>query len=47
MHIDFTPEQKKLRDELRSYFTDLMTDDLKAELSGGGEGGGPEFHVGR
>lgn len=43
MQIDFTPEQKQLRDELRAYFGDLMTDDLKAELTGGGEGGGPEY----
>jgi alkylation response protein AidB-like acyl-CoA dehydrogenase len=43
MELDFTTEQRKFRDELRAYFTDMMTDDLTAELSGGGEGGGPEF----
>ena len=43
MHIDFTPEQKALRDELRSYVSELLTDELTAELSSGGEGGGPEY----
>jgi alkylation response protein AidB-like acyl-CoA dehydrogenase len=43
MHIDFTPEQKKLRDEMRAYMQELMTPELKAELTGGGEGGGPEY----
>ncbi len=43
MELDFTPEQKKFRDELRDYFGKMMTPELTAELSGGGEGGGPEF----
>ena len=49
MHIDFTPEQKQLRDELRAYFAELMTDELKHELTSGrdegegGEGGGPHY----
>jgi len=43
MQLDFTPEQKAFRDELRSYFSKMMTDELLAELAGDGEGGGPEF----
>ncbi len=43
MELDFTTEQKKFRDELREYFAAMMTDELSAELSSGGEGGGPEF----
>ena len=43
MELDFTTEQRKFRDELRGYFANMMTDALTAELSSGGEGGGPEF----
>ena len=43
MHIDLSDEQRELRDELRTYFTDLMTPELEAEVSAGGEGGGPLF----
>ena len=43
MHIDLNDEQRELRDELRTYFTDLMTAELEAEVSAGGEGGGPLF----
>jgi alkylation response protein AidB-like acyl-CoA dehydrogenase len=43
MRLDFTPEQRKFRDELRGYLTRLMTDALVAELTSGHEGGGPEF----
>ena len=43
MQIDYTPEQKRFRDELREYFAALMTDALTAELAGAWEGGGPEF----
>lgn len=43
MQIELTSEQRGFRDELRSYFDSLMTDDLRSELSSGGEGGGPEF----
>ncbi len=42
MYIDFTAEQKALRDELREYFSALMTPELEAEVSVG-EGGGPLF----
>ena len=34
MYIDYTPEQKKLRDELREYFKDLMTPELVTEIAG-------------
>jgi alkylation response protein AidB-like acyl-CoA dehydrogenase len=43
MEIDFTPEQKAFRAELREYFEKMMTEELVKELSGDGEGGGPEF----
>ena len=39
MYIDYTPEQKALRDELRGYFAKLMTPERRADLKGmeGGE----------
>ena len=43
MELDFSPEQKKFRDELRAYFTDMMSEALVKELRGDGEGGGPLF----
>ena len=43
MYIDLTPELRELRDELRTYFAKLMTPELVAELTAGGEGGGPEY----
>ena len=43
MELDFTPQQKAFRDELRAYFAKMMTEELVKELSGDGEGGGPEF----
>ncbi len=43
MQIDYTPEQRQFRDELREYFSAMMTDALSAEISGAWEGGGPEF----
>lgn len=42
MHIDLTPEQRALRDQLRGYFGELMTPELRAELVGS-EGGGPLY----
>jgi alkylation response protein AidB-like acyl-CoA dehydrogenase len=45
MYLDFTPEQKRLRDELRAYFTAMMTPELREEIQGSGEGGGgPLYH---
>lgn len=44
MKIEFTPEQEALRQELRAYFEELMTPELKEELAPlVGEGGGPLF----
>ena len=43
MELDLTTEQRKFRDELRTYFAEMMSDELTAELTSGGEGGGPEF----
>jgi alkylation response protein AidB-like acyl-CoA dehydrogenase len=42
MHIDYTEEQRRLRDELRGYFTRLMTAELIEELAHS-EGGGPHY----
>jgi alkylation response protein AidB-like acyl-CoA dehydrogenase len=33
MFIDLTPEQKAFRDELREYFRDLVTEELRREIS--------------
>src|SRR5688572_30493419 len=43
MHIDFTPEQRALQQELRTYFAELMTPERKAELGNVGDevGEGP------
>ncbi|MBV9449865.1 MAG: acyl-CoA dehydrogenase family protein [Streptosporangiaceae bacterium] len=35
MHIAYTPEQERLRQELRAYFADLMTPDVRAALADG------------
>ncbi len=44
MRIEFTPRQRTLQKELRAYFEQLMTPELRYELSQGTrEGGGPEF----
>ena len=43
MRIAFTPEQEALRDELRSYFAELMTPELVQEIEESGEGGGPLY----
>ena len=43
MELEFTPEQRRFRDELRAYLADMMTDALTREVDGGFEGGGPEF----
>jgi 3-oxocholest-4-en-26-oyl-CoA dehydrogenase alpha subunit len=37
MHIAYTPEQERLRRELRGYFGELMTPEIRAALSGGDE----------
>jgi len=43
MELDYTPEQRRFRDELRAYLAAMMTDALSREVAGGFEGGGPEF----
>ena len=42
MYVDLTSEQKALGSELRAYFAELVTDELRQELRGS-EGGGPEY----
>jgi hypothetical protein len=42
MYVDLTSEEKALRDELRAYFAELVTDELRRELRDS-EGGGPEY----
>ena len=44
MHIDYTSEQRALRDELRTYFAKMMTPELVREVKGS-EGGGPLYHA--
>jgi len=39
MHIDLTPEQRALQQELREYFASLMTPERRASLTGGEAGG--------
>jgi alkylation response protein AidB-like acyl-CoA dehydrogenase len=42
MKVELTPEQNALREELRAYFSELMTPELQAEsIETMGEGGGP------
>ena len=43
MYLDYTDEQRALRDELRTFMDDLMTDELRHELDHV-EGGGPHYH---
>ncbi|HTQ91960.1 MAG TPA: acyl-CoA dehydrogenase family protein, partial [Streptosporangiaceae bacterium] len=38
MRIAYTPEQERLRQELRAYFAGVMTPEVRAALSGGDEG---------
>ena len=38
MHLDYTPEQQALRKELRAYFDDLLTDEVRAALGVSGAG---------
>lgn len=43
MYIDYTPEERALRDRLRAYLAEVVTDEVLAETYGG-EGGGPRYH---
>ena len=45
MELDLAPEHRDFREELRAYFSKMMTDELTHELASGGEGGGPEFRA--
>ena len=42
VHLDYTPEQQALREELRAYFARLVTPEYQAELAAT-EGGGPLY----
>jgi alkylation response protein AidB-like acyl-CoA dehydrogenase len=45
MHLAYTPEQERLRGELRAYFADLITPELRAGLANpGGEYGGGQAY---
>jgi alkylation response protein AidB-like acyl-CoA dehydrogenase len=43
MYIDFTPEQKEFRDELRAYFARVVTPETLEEIRTTREGGGPLY----
>ncbi len=43
MHLDYTPEQRALKTQLRAYFERLLDADTQAEMAGS-EGGGPHYH---
>ena len=42
MHLEYSPEQQSLRKELREYFADLLSEDVRAELGHPGAGS-PRF----
>jgi alkylation response protein AidB-like acyl-CoA dehydrogenase len=44
MHLEETPEQQALRKELREYFSELLTEEVRGQLGGAGEGG-PMFRT--
>jgi alkylation response protein AidB-like acyl-CoA dehydrogenase len=46
MRIAYTPEQERLRQELRGYFAGLMTPEVRAALSPSGDGAGGDEGVG-
>ena len=39
MFLEESPEQQRLRAELRGYYAELLSDEVRAGLAGGGEGG--------
>jgi 3-oxocholest-4-en-26-oyl-CoA dehydrogenase alpha subunit len=47
MHLAYTPEQEKLREQLRAYFAQLMTPELRRGLAetGGDYGGGEAYRA--
>ncbi|MEX0664497.1 MAG: acyl-CoA dehydrogenase family protein [Acidimicrobiia bacterium] len=44
MQLEYTPQQQALRDELRDYFSQLMTPDVRVRVSATQEEGGPAMH---
>src|SRR5215469_7774022 len=46
MRIAYTPDQERLRQELRAYFAGLMTAEVRAALSPSGDGAGGDEGVG-
>jgi alkylation response protein AidB-like acyl-CoA dehydrogenase len=44
MHLTYTPEQERLREQLRGYFAGLMTPELREALTGGGDYGNGEAY---
>jgi 3-oxocholest-4-en-26-oyl-CoA dehydrogenase alpha subunit len=40
MHLAYTPEQERLREQLREYFAGLMTTEVRRSLAGGDGAGG-------
>jgi len=46
MRIAYTPEQERLRQELRAYFAGLMTSEVRAALSPSGDGAGGDEGLG-
>jgi 3-oxocholest-4-en-26-oyl-CoA dehydrogenase alpha subunit len=44
MHLAYTPEQDQLRKQLRGYFADLMTPQLREALADGGDYGNGEAY---
>ena len=43
MHLAYTPEQERLREELRAYFQGLMTPEIREALKGGDYGEGQAY----
>jgi hypothetical protein len=43
MHLTYTPEQDRLRDQLQAYFAALMTPEVRAALQGGDYGDGEAY----
>ena len=46
MKVEFTPEQERLRQELRAYFKALITPELDAELEESPASAGPRSSAG-
>ena len=45
MYLDYTPAQQELRDQLRAYFAELLTPDVRRALSEEGHGGPTSLDV--